>query len=197
MILYVKLVPIGIYYFEDPSKLDDLRDYILSKETQLLKLERTWKSDDNSPTSARYKSYNFLGDEVLFPYTDEIPTLFRSFLKRKVDQFYQDLNWPLKKRWLQCWVNIHHRGQNLKLHTHKDCKLSGHLTVTCTNSRTHYVSDAYMEVVNEPGMLTLIGRELFPHGTSSVESDEPRISIAFDLYESDEKRFPHWVSLDE
>lgn len=197
MIFFYKFVPMGFYRIEDKSMLPKYRDYILQKEQELMKLNLTWENEDNSPTSARYKNYNFLGDNKLFMYDDEVPAHFRAELKKHLDEFYQRLGWPKQKRWLQCWVNIHRKGHFLRMHTHDDCKMSGHMTITCNNSRTTYVTSQFVEILNEPGIITFIGKDKFPHGTSMVEDDEPRISVAFDLYESEEKLRDHWISIDE
>lgn len=195
MITYLKLVPLGFYRLPAPESLPDLAQYILTKETQILELDRTWSGDRASPTSARYKNYNFFGDSKIFSPTDELLETYRTFLRARINQFYEELGWEKKTRWLQSWVNIHHKGQFLHNHIHEDCRLSGHLTVACEGTRTTYFHEGVFEVVNEPGILTLIGADRIPHRTSVVTTDKPRISIAFDVLESEEKKHPHWVKL--
>ncbi len=61
--------------------------------------------------------------------------------------------------------------------------MHGHLTVVTPGSRTGYQFDngEVVEIENEPGLLTLIGRTGVMHYTTPNPSDQPRISIAFDL----------------
>ena len=61
--------------------------------------------------------------------------------------------------------------------------MHGHLTVATPGSNTGYEfenGDA-IEIKNEPGLLTLIGRAGVMHYTTPNPTDEPRISMAFDL----------------
>lgn len=187
MIFHLRHIPFGIYHY--PKDVAALGKLILDQEAAILELPRFWKEDYKSATSARYKYYNFLA----FEGTDD----FRAFLHKSVDDFYHRLNWPITTyRWLQCWVNVHRDGQFLAPHVHFDCKMSGHMTIACHNSRTTYFNDHTFSLENEPGILTLLGAELVPHFTSPVPAGTTRISVAFDIYESNEKIKDHWVRLE-
>ena len=61
--------------------------------------------------------------------------------------------------------------------------MHGHLTVATPGSNTGYDFDngETVEIENEPGLLTLIGRAGVMHYTTPNPSTEPRISIALDL----------------
>lgn len=187
MIFHVRMIPFGSYTY--PYSSEQLQKIILASEEAILKLDPDWTPGHKSPTSARYRQYNFLN----FPGSED----FKTFLRQSIDDFYRRMNWKIpKSRYLQCWVNIHRNGEHLHAHAHQDCKMSGHMTVACQGTRTTYFKETTFEIENEPGLLTLIGCDRVPHYTSPVIGDVPRISIAFDLYESDEKVREHWVKLE-
>lgn len=186
MIFHLREIPFGVYRY--PLSTDSLNDLILAKEPTILTYDLDWPDENKSPTTARYGSYNFL----TYPGTDD----FKAFIITAIDDFYRKMNWDIPtERWVQCWVNIHREGQRLGLHTHHDCKLSGHMTVACNGSYTAYYSSMLFELENEPGLLTLIGAERVPHATSAVVGDQARISIAFDVMENKAELFDNWILL--
>jgi hypothetical protein len=187
MIFHVRHVPFGIYFY--PTVPTDLAQIVLGQEEAILQLERDWDADYRSPTSARYRHYNFL----TFAGTED----FKKFLHLSIDDFYRRMRWPIPShRWLQCWVNIHREGQFLGRHCHSDCKLSGHMTIACNQTQTTYFNEHTFSLENEPGILTLIGSDFVLHETSPVVGNDVRISVAFDLYEREEKDRGHWVRLE-
>ena len=188
MIFHTRSIPFGIYHY--PHSTDELARIVMAHEEMILRLESDWKNhDSHSPSSARYREYNFL----TFPGTKD----FKQFLHHTIDDYYRRLNWALPThRWLQCWVNIHREGQHLKPHVHAGCKLSGHLTLACHSTRTTYFNQMTLDIENEPGLMTLIGREKVPHQTTPVEGKDIRISVAFDVFESSTKIRNHWVRLE-
>jgi hypothetical protein len=187
MIFHVRHIPFGVYFY--PTQPTDLAQIALGQEEAILLHDRDWLTDMKSPTTARYRHYNFL----TFAGTEA----FKDFLLLSIDDFYRRMRWPIPShRWLQCWVNIHREGQFLSRHVHSDCKLSGHMTLACNGTRTTYFSEHSFSLENEPGILTLIGTDFVPHETSPVEGSDVRISVAFDLYEHEEKVRGHWVRLE-
>lgn len=179
----------GFYQFSQ-DEVAKITKILLEKESWILEQNLTWNEENDNSTTARYKSYNVLNFEGMEG--------LRFFLKDALDQFYKEAGWlQTEKRWVQCWANVQRKGQYLKMHTHKGCKLFGHITIACEGTRTTYYNEGYFELKNSPGLLTIVGREGVPHQTSVVQSeDKPRISIAFDLCESSHNHMGHMYAID-
>lgn len=177
-------VPLCFYRFGDPSIVARLRELCLDAEAQILDLPLapSWQKAQAEEglaytgTTARYPYYNVLlmRDVVVVHLFRAIQTLFFTVASAQgLDRS------PV---WVQCWQNVIRRGQALHEHAHPYF-MHGHLTVATPGSATGYVFDdgARVEIPNEPGLLTLIGRAGVRHYTTENASDEPRITIAFDL----------------
>jgi len=71
--------------------------------------------------------------------------------------------------------------------SHPDTYLGGHICVSCTNTSTYYINPVNQinnpetyKSKNEVGKLTLF-QNCIPHYTDIHDSDEERITIAFDM----------------
>lgn len=176
---------IGLFQIENHRLIDELILVSLHHEPEVLKLERTWEQDFSSPTSSRYMSYNFLS----FSGTDTL----KEIIGLKVRDFFglKDMN-----LWCQCWMNIHRKDQYLDWHTHEKCLISGHLTLQCeADSETVYFNEKFFRTQNNKGLLTIIGKPDVMHRTTLATGSNPRISIAFDVFESDVQKEESWVKL--
>jgi len=112
------------------------------------------------------------------------------------------------------WANVMRKGEQIKPHLHDatpDSYVSGHITVQCEASETHYIcpvdqinSPSEYKSKNVPGKITLF-QSCIPHYTSKHEGDKERISIAFDLITDNNSQFftnnvaplKHWLFLTE
>lgn len=90
--------------------------------------------------------------------------------------------------YIQCWANVMRTGQQIKPHKHrekndkKEFALSGNLTVFVDQeSYTFYDS---LPVLNKNGRMTLFPSDVV-HWTSVYTGESNRVSIAFDIIDSD------------
>jgi len=177
-------VPFCFYRFFDPDFIQRLRKVCLEAEEEILKLpiadhwEREQSDQDMQQfgTTARFPYYNMLllRDVSLIHVFRAIQRCYITMAK------YQGLDQaPV---WVQCWENVLRRDGHLHKHAH-NFFMHGHLTVATPGSCTGYEfnNGEVIEIKNEPGLLTLIGRSGVMHYTTPNPSTDPRISIAFDL----------------
>lgn len=177
-------VPFCFYRFASEDFVRRLTEVCLAAEPDILKLpvSKKWANEQQEigrqqmGTTARYPFYNmFLLRDVVMVH------VFRA-----IQQSYLAMSARLqiehKPVWIQCWENILRTRETLHIHAH-NYFMHGHLTVKTPGSNTGYVFDdgARVEIENEPGLLTLIGKPGVQHYTTPCDSAEPRISIAFDL----------------
>ena len=102
-----------------------------------------------------------------------------------------------RRSWLHSWVNIHHCGQSIGAHAHNAgpyCYLSGHVSVQCAGTSTIYLHplNTLNRVIihdspNEVGKLSIFQQNI-PHYTTPHTTDDPRITIAFDLLVDEDYR---------
>jgi hypothetical protein len=172
-----------------------LTKYLLSKEKEILKLPCTTKEDKVSDgytglgkdsVSSRYDKYN-----VFFWKNKEITILKKNIIEIH-DKFLKLLKLDIpKKLYIQSWVNIMRKGEQIKPHIHNteaDTYLGGHICIQCNDTSTIYMNpvnqlndpETYVSK-NEVGKLTLFQSNL-PHYTDIHNFDEERITIAFDLF---------------
>lgn len=171
-----------------------LSKFILSKEKDILKLPNTIKGNNFSDggtglgkdsTTARYNKYNVLHWE-----NENIEKIKKNILN-SYEKFLKFFNFKLPKElYIQCWVNIMRKGEQIKPHihaTHPDSYLGGHICIQVDNTSTFYINPIdqidnleLYESKNEIGKLTLFQNNI-PHYTSVNNSNMERITIAFDL----------------
>lgn len=177
-------VPFCFYRFRHAPLMDHLRKLCLAAEEEILKLPVAdhWEQEQSDQdmrqfgTTARFPYYNMLllKDTALIH-------VFRA-VQRCYMTMVEQLGLDQAPVWIQCWENVLRRDGHLHKHAH-DFFMHGHLTVATPGSRTGYEFDngEAVEIENEPGLLTLIGRAGVMHYTTPNPIEEPRISMAFDL----------------
>jgi len=185
------------YLFESNTNkinFENLTQYILNKEQDILKLPYTIKNGKVSDgytglgknsTTIRFNKYN------VFSWENKNITL----LKNIIIDFHNDVikyfkQPPVKELYIQSWVNIMRKGEQIKPHIHgvnPDTYLGGHICVKCNNTSTHYINP--INQINEPeiyssinqvGKITLFQSNI-PHYTDLHNTNDKRITIAFDL----------------
>ena len=177
-------VPFCFYRFADGDYLRRLKEVCLAAEPDILKLpvSEKWSQEQKEigrqqmGTTARFPFYNmFLLRDVAMVH------LFRA-VQQSYLAMISRLGVDRAPTWIQCWQNILRTRETLHVHAH-NYFMHGHVTVTTPGSNTGYVFDdgARVEIRNEPGLLTLIGKPGVRHYTTPCDASEPRISIAFDL----------------
>ena len=175
------------------SQLDlkELAKLILSKEKELLSLPISTVSGDaytglkKDSTTTRFDKYNVLkweGKNI-----QNLKGNIVSFHNHILKYFNQPLPNDL---YIQCWANIMRKGEQIKPHLHdigSYCYLGGHICVQCDDTSTHYINP--INQINDPmtysskndvGKMTIFPDNV-PHYTDIHNSDNERITIAFDL----------------
>ena len=180
--------------FIDDVNFSELADYILSKEKEVLELPTVINDSKysdgytglgvNSITS-RFNQFNVLNwnhssiEKIKENILDCHELFLSGFPFNSPDELY-----------IQCWVNIMRKGEQIKPHIHSvqpDSYLGGHICVQCENTNTNYINPVNQindpEVYNsknEVSKITLF-QNCIPHYTDMHNGEKERITIAFDL----------------
>ena len=175
------------------NKIDwfELRDWCLEKEKEIMKHPPMSDSGTGlmDHTTTREPLYNILkwGDETKW---------LRDAIREEHASFTKELDIPDEKLYTKAWINVMRKGDKIKTHSHNNSVysyLSGHITVAANQTYTYYVSPytgEHYNMANEVGKFTLFPAWV-PHGTTEVIDDEPRITIAMDIW--NEKSFNHFL----
>ena len=177
-------ISLGLYKWEEKDKIDTIREFLLSKEEEILDLEYnrdagTGLGEDSVTT--RFGKYN------LFNFQDkcsEIGDLFE-WLQRAYLNFIAEDGTDFMPLKIISWFNIIKKGQEIKEHSHgagETGYLSGNMHLDDYPSTTQYRErEMRVNITNEIGGLTF-----FPsyvnHSVAEWVEDSPRVSLAFDLY---------------
>ena len=187
------------YLFEkkiNQINFNNLANFILSKEKEILKLPVNISDDGKvkdgytglgeQSTTARFDKYNVLNWDI-----EEI-----KIIKNEILDFHNAilkyLKQPLPSElYINCWTNIMRKGESIKPHIHgvnPRTYLGGHICVQCKDTSTYYINPINQihepmthRSKNEVGKITLFQNNI-PHYTDIHNSDEERITIAFDLH---------------
>lgn len=180
-------ISIGSTVWDQPEKVDAIRDWLLTNEERIKKEFPALHDGgtglgDNSVTS-RYGRYN------LFDFASELPEfsdLLTHFRKTWID-FVETDQTPYLDLDIVCWFNIMRNDQAITEHSHGAgplSYLSGNMHLGNYNTKTFYrtpfLAQNYLPVDNIKGGTTLFPSYVY-HKTDTFISDEPRLSIAFDL----------------
>jgi hypothetical protein len=185
------------YLFESKTNkvnFNNLSKYILNKEPEILSLPYTVKNGQLSDgytglgknsTTIRYNKYN------IFKWKNKNILILKNII---IDLHNEIINYfkqpPASELYIQSWVNIMRKGDQIQPHIHgvkPDTYLGGHICVKCKNTSTHYINP--INQINEPeiyssvnqiGKITLFQNNI-PHYTDIHNSNDERITIAFDL----------------
>ena len=187
------------YLFEkklNQINFNNLANFILSKEKEILKLPVNifdggkvrdgYTGLGEQSTTSRFDKYNVLNWDI-----EEI-----KIIKNEILDFHNAilkyLKQPLPSElYINCWTNIMKKGESIKPHihgVHPRTYLGGHICVQCKDTSTYYINP--INQINEPmthrsknevGKITLFQNNI-PHYTDIHNSDEERITIAFDLH---------------
>jgi hypothetical protein len=172
---------------------DDTVEFLLNKEKEIKqKYPSSNDGDVNLPNSltSRYSYYN------LFNFTNKNIEIIKDFIKNNIKELIIEFNKKNKNiktedLFLLCWYNVLRKNEKIDKHSHRylfeaeKSFISGHFTVKCKNTNTNYSSlcnTFSWPIENIEGQLIMFPTYL-THCTDKNLSDEPRISIAFDLYD--------------
>ncbi len=176
---------IGVWNFLDSDNLKIIREFLISKEADILDLPSNGDAgtgvDDNSITT-RFGSYN------LFDFVDQCPELdiLLDWLRTSYMEFIQHESSEICECEIVCWYNILRDGEGMDEHIHNDTNnayLSGNIQMSEFDTQTNYrspMSDENVQINGPSGQLIMFP-SFVPHGVNHEYQGE-RISIAFDLY---------------
>jgi hypothetical protein len=177
--------PLGFAQWDQKDKIDTIRNFLIGKEEEVLKLP--WQGQgrtglDEDKVTTRYGRYH------VFDFADECPELkdLLEFIRFQWAEFiFQDKTQPYHLHFT-CWYNILRKGD--KIDTHRHC--AGESTYLSANMHLDDYKDSstvyeHMEMAvslpNVKGGLTF-----FPgyveHFVPVYEGEEPRVSLAMDIY---------------
>jgi hypothetical protein len=191
-------------YIIAESKIENInfnkvKEFLLKKENEILSLPtETFKNPNNkeiikdgytglgNSTTSRFTSYNVLRFE-----NKEIKKI-KDNINNAHNVLLKSLNFKKPdKLFIQCWYNVMKKGQSIKPHVHDGSNLSylsGHICVTTNDTYTGYITSFHQmnypevyKITTEQNKLTLF-QSCVPHFTSSVNNNDYRITIAFDLF---------------
>tara|TARA_R100000742_G_C4232180_1_gene53523 strand:- start:45 stop:719 length:675 start_codon:yes stop_codon:yes gene_type:complete len=181
-----------------------LASFILKKEKKIIKdtqkefesiNKKGWQDGGTGLGTNSLTSRSPLFNLVEFKETKYL----KKIIKNAHLDFMKELNLTYKDNlYIQCWANVMRKGDKIKKHFHSVNNfdyLSGHICIQTKDTNTYYLEPYYKEMFslkNIPGNITL-----FPswveHFTDEVLNDNERITIAFDLRNTDSMQdiYPH------
>jgi hypothetical protein len=175
--------------------LEALSGLILEKEKEITSLDLPDNLISHGYTglgpkalTSRFKTFNVLlwDHPEVFKLKQEI----RFFYDLSCKHFNIDKN---EKIYVQCWANVLRKGEKMENHRHSGDTdksfLSGHFTVKCQDTQTVY-QNPFSDVIynpefyyfnNQPGRINIFNSHIY-HYTTEHNSDDERITIAFDFF---------------
>jgi hypothetical protein len=153
------------------EECDFIADWVLSNEDYIKSFgPDVYKGTSENSLTGRYNVFNYLN----VPELESIlaPKLKKSFLEIGVSN-------PLG---IQCWGNIFRKNEGIGTHKHGPMDFfCGNIFIKGpTRPGTFYAQ--YGPIENERGVLTLF-KSSDMHGVPPNQSDEVRISLAFDAFD--------------
>ena len=189
-------IRMGAFQFNNLSVYENIQNFLLSKEKDILKLEPNNDAgtgiDDKSITN-RFGQYN------VFDFVDECKDLniLLDWLRWCYLEFMKSESTPIVHCDIVCWYNILRNNKLLNEHVHssnENSYLSGNMQLSKFETETYYRApqDAFnkLNVKGHPGQLVIFPSYV-PHGVKTKWQGE-RISLAFDLYYSQDSHEPNW-----
>ena len=186
----------------------ELAKLLLSKEEEILKLSKStvaagavnaYTGLKGESTTQRFDKYNVLKWE------DETVESLKGNIINFHNGIMQYFKLPIPKElYVQCWVNIMRKGEQIKPHIHDigpNCYLGGHICVQCDDTSTHYINP--INQINDPmtysskndvGKITIFPNNV-PHYTDTHNSDRERITLAFDIFPENPNTLEHSQNL--
>ena len=190
-------IRMGAFQFDNLSVYENIQNFLLSKEPDILKLESNNDAGtgvDETNITSRFGMYN------VFDFVDECADLNVLFdwLRWCYLEFMRSEETPVVQCDIVCWYNILRENKPLNKHIHSSNStsyLSGNMQFSKFETSTYYRApqDGFnrLEVKGPPGQLVIFPSYI-PHGVKTKWQGE-RVSLAFDLYYShSEKKELHW-----
>lgn len=174
---------IAQFVWDESDKIDIIRNFLLSKEKDILKLD--FRNDGGtglnySNITTRHSNYN------VFDYGKEVPEfndLLEFMRKSWWDYIKQDDTQDFALQ-INAWFNVLRKGQKMNYHNHNsscEAYLSGNMHLDDYHTKTNYsYMNVHYPIDNIKGGLVLFP-SVIGHETDVYNDEHPRVSIAFDL----------------
>lgn len=173
----------------DSETTKRLGEIVLLEEPNIIKNVRSSaQQDDQTWLTGKLWSYNFLD----FDYPEI--NVFRDFIKKSYEEFSRSCGYEPETVYIQCWANvIRNNGRRITPHDHATAHsnapieysyLSGNICIQAEDTNTYYenpfLKSNVAAIKNFAGDLIIFPSHLI-HWTDTNSSENPRITIAFDL----------------
>ena len=174
----------------DSENLDQLIKIVIKEHPNIIAIKSKHDEDDPTWITGKLWAYNFLD----FDYP--CVRYLKKFIYEKYLEYAVFCNIDSSKPvYIQCWVNIiNNDGRIITPHNHAEAHggapveysyISGNISLQTENTSTFFAhpilnKKAYREIPNINGELILFP-SFITHWTSPNLSDNPRITIAFDI----------------
>lgn len=186
-------IPVNKTFFTEGGHkgIAKLKEFVLSKEQEILD-----STDPYPPEDTRDWLTNRLYQYTVFDYSEEFQVLYslKEHVKKSYLEYCSGMHIQPTKVYITSWANVMRKnGRSITPHHHADGHIhapweysyvSGHISISASGTSTYYqnpfLSNQSVRIINVPGEVYL-----FPswvnHWTDSNESDDERVSIAFDI----------------
>jgi hypothetical protein len=174
----------------DPKIVQELRQIVIDEESAILSKTTPQNTDEQWADwlTNRLWEYNLL--DLDYPAI----AYFKDWIGQQYLTYLKAINIKPEKVWVQCWANlIRNDGRKINIHNHADAHVnapqqysyvSGNICIHADNTKTYYASPFLNKQIfpleNVIGELVMFPSYIL-HWTDPNLSDDPRISIAFDL----------------
>ena len=185
-------IPFWITVYPNTANIDIMKDWIVDNEQRIIEKYSSNSRNDGgtglglTSLTAQYNMFN------LFKETNGIEAFddFYKFLRVEYEKFMTSCNFKIRNCSMYAWANIIRRGQTIKKHHHGGTHyayLSGNMHFDKYETVTRYYNpyaELHYTCVNVKGGVTFFPSYIF-HETTEHKENINRISMAFDLYDSE------------
>lgn len=164
--------------FLTPAECNRISKVIYRDERQVLNIPNDWDNPYTGLTK-QHTVYNWLTNEDILPF--DIPHR----LHTQVAELREH-----KTIAIQCWANILRQGEELMIHTHGDGIMPPFWAINIflsgnPNTGTYFTERREVHK-NSIGELVIVDDKM-EHGVNENIYEEPRISLAIDVYTSEKQ----------
>jgi len=171
--------------------VEHIKEIALKEETYILDNFKPYPAEASYDwITNRAYDYNFLNFVNKYPKLSEV----KDYIHNQYKNYVSDLGVNEEEVYIMCWINIirndgrkiekHHHAQDGSRGLQEYAYVSGHISIQVNETNTHYqhpiLDKRFFSLKNEAGVTTLFPSWMI-HWTDCNLSNEPRISLAFDI----------------
>ena len=176
-----------IQFFTYPNNLDQVTEFMLSKEQYIL---------DNFPFVSDYRVFNTnhvttrSSSYSVFHFIDECPELqnILNYIQNSYFNYVDSVGLKsyIKKPAINCWLNIIRQGERINFHRHSDNEISfvcGTVYLQVNETETTFLKQNQIVKItnNVDGEICFFRCDL-DHGTNIHQDTKPRVTFGFDIF---------------